>query len=69
MAYVGVVTLVGLAVGYPTVVIPTITGGWLLRSSGPNHNRGLATPYHNAYDAVVTGYPVLQRRYAVVTGT
>ena len=59
MAYVGVVTLVGLAVGYLTVVIPTITGGWLPRSGGPNYNRVLAAPYHSACDAVVVGYPVL----------
>ena len=67
MACVGVVTLVSLAVGYPIVVIFTIIGGWLPRSSSPNYNRGLATPYYNAYDTVVTGYPVQPRCTAVVT--
>ena len=59
VAYAGVVTLVGLAVGYPTVVILTTTGGWLPRSGGPNHNRVLAAPHHNACVAVVAGHPAL----------
>ena len=66
VAYAGVVTLVGLAVGHPTVVILSTTGGWLPRSGGPNHNRVLAAPHHSACDAVVAGHPAPQRCDAVV---
>ena len=55
VAYTKVVTLMGLAVGYFTVVIPTTIGGWLPYSGSFNYNRVLATLYYSVCNAMVTG--------------